>query len=655
MLLLVNGVFHPGPPLKGNKKTATSWMSTSCFNDIGIMLVSSKSSESRYPLGALGETAVMRMVPKKTSWIGYSAIFLAALVLLSTGRATVNSEIESAESRLLPTFTDISQEAGLNMTMINGDEPTLYLMDVNGTGACFLDYNNDGFQDIFLVNGSSRKSEAQGIHPHDYLLRNNGDGTFTDVTKQAHLGESGWHSGCAVADYNNDGFSDIYLTSYGANKLYRNNGDGTFTDVAAAAHVDDPHWAYPKWSMGAAWGDYDNDGKIDLYVANFARVDPQHLLPKPGDPEPCKNVDVPIACPPDRYYGEQGILYHNNGDGTFTDVTQKAGLARADKDQGRGFGVVFGDFANIGRQDIYQVNDSGMSCFYVNNGDGTFRDASFESGLALDGFGNVHGTMGVTVGDYNNDGLMDIFIANWIQQGNDLYENQGSHVFVDVSAARGIEQLGYEYCGWGTRLFDFDNDGWLDLWITFGHTDPQVGAAHPDHPYAEPNYMLRSLEGKRFEDVSEATGLRRLPNRSGRGVAFGDFDNDGDVDVLIIDKNSTPILLRNDGGNRNNWIEIRAEGVQSNRSGIGARITVNAGGKRRIFDVRNNESYLSSNDLRVPIGMGNMKQADSVEVRWPNGHIDRSENVAVNKFYWAREGSVLKPDPQVRPMKTHRP
>jgi enediyne biosynthesis protein E4 len=259
--------------------------------------------------------------------------------------------------------------------------------------------------------------------------------------------------------------------------------------------------------------------------------------------------------------------------------------------------------------------------------------------------------MGVTVGDYNNDGLMDIFIANWIKQGNDLYENQGSHIFSDVSAVRAITQLGYEYCGWGTRLFDFDNDGWLDLWVTFGHTDPQVEMVHPDHPFAEPNYMLRSIEGKKFEDVSEATGLRKLPSHSGRGVAFGDIDNDGDIDLLISNKNDVPTLLRNDGGNRNNWMMIRAEGVKSNRSGIGARITVTAGGTHRIFDVRNNESYLSSNDLRVPIGMGALKQADAVEIRWPNGHVDRTANVPVNTVYWAHEGDQLRADPLVSPKK----
>jgi len=576
------------------------------------------------------------------------ACLFAVLVLIATGARVLVQSADQAPGGVagpLPIFTDITQQAGLNMKIIDGDETTEYLIDVNGEGACFLDYNNDGYQDIFLVNGTSRQSEAAGQHPHDYLLRNNGDGTFTDVTAQAHLGDSGWHSGCAVGDYNNDGFPDIYLTSYGPNKLYRNNGDGTFTEVAEAAGVADPHWGFPKWSMGAAFGDYDNDGRLDLYVANFVRVDPQHLPPRPGDENACKLKGVPIACPPDTYQGEQGILYHNNGDGTFTDVTKAAGLIRSDL--GHGFGVVFGDFSNNGLQDIYQVNDSGPNFFYINNGNGTFKDASFESGLTVDGNGNPMGTMGVAVGDYNNDGLMDIYVATWIDQSHTLFENRGSHVFDDVTQLRGLGQLGYDYCAWGTKFFDFDNDGWLDLWVTFGHTDPQVEKVHPEDTWTEPNYMLRNMLGKKFIDVSEETGLRKLPKRSGRGTAFADIDNDGDTDVLIINKNDVPTLLRNDGGNRNNWLTIRAEGVKSNRSGIGARITVTAGGVRRIFDVRSNESYLSANDLRVQIGMADLKQADLIEIRWPSGQVDRYPHVPVNTFYLAREGNWLKPDPLI--------
>jgi hypothetical protein len=586
---------------------------------------------------------------EKSAWVRWVCLLAFSITFLIAGLSQLRSAgLRAAKPSLpLPVFTDISRQAGLNMKIIDGDELTEYLIDVNGEGACFIDYNNDGFQDIFLANGTSRHLEATGKAPHDYLLRNNGDGTFTDVTAQAHLGGSGWHSGCAIGDYNNDGFPDIYVTNFGPNLLYRNNGDGTFTEVAGPAGVADPHWDFPKWSMGAAFGDYDNDGRLDLYVANFAKFDPKHLPPKPGDPNSCKLKEVPIACPPDSFDGEQGILYHNNGDGTFTDVTKAAGLMRPPNALGRGFGVVFADFNNDGLQDIYQINDSGPNWFYINNGDGTFTDASYASGLAVDGYGNSQGTMGVTVGDYNNDGLMDLYIANWIKQEKTLYENQGSHAFTDVTLARGLAPIGYEYCAWGTKFFDFDNDGWLDLWVSFGHTDPQVEKAHPEDTFAEPNYMLRNLSGKRFQDVSESAGLRKLRNHSGRGVAFADIDNDGDVDILVVNKNDTPTLLRNDGGNRNNWLTIRAEGVKSNRSGIGARITVTAQGLSRIFDVRGSESYLSGNDLRVNIGMADLRQADQVEIRWPSGRVDRTQDVAVNKFYLAREGERLAVDPMI--------
>jgi enediyne biosynthesis protein E4 len=542
----------------------------------------------------------------------------------------------------LPVFTDITQKAGVAYKIICGDEVTEFLIDVNGEGAAFFDYDNDGDQDIYLVNGSSRKLEKTATPPHDYLLRNNGDGTFTDVTAQAHLGDTAWSSGCAVGDYNNDGYLDLYVTNFGPNKLYRNNGNGTFTEVGEAAGVADPKWSFPKWSMGAAFGDYDNDGFLDLYVTNFSKFNYQPELPAPREDSPCKMKGVPIACPPEKYEGEQDLLYHNNRDGTFTDVSQEAGIVG--KDPGHGFAVVFSDFDNDGDQDIYVAKDAGPNFYYINNGNGKFTDASLGSGLAVDEYGNAQGSMGLTVGDFNNDGLSDVFITNFIDQQNTLYQNQGSNLFLDRTTNFGLGMVGFHYSGWGTKFFDFDNDGWLDLFITNGHTMEQLEKHFPADPFAEPNYLMRNIQGKEFKDVSEMTGLRKLSNKVGRGTAFGDFDNDGDIDVLVMNKNDFPTLWRSDGGNDRNWVCLRTEGVRSNRAGIGAKVIVTAGGTKRFFEVRGSDSYLSSNDLRVLAGLGDLKQAD-VEIRWSSGQIDRTSNVTANHFYLAREGHTLQPDP----------
>jgi enediyne biosynthesis protein E4 len=551
--------------------------------------------------------------------------------------------------REVPTFTDITKIASLEYRITCGDEINEYLIDINGQGACFIDYDNDGYQDLYLVNGSSRKMQATGRLPHDYLLRNMGDGRFKDVTEMARLGDTAWSSGCAVGDYNNDGYLDLYITNYGPNKLYRNDGNGTFTEVGESAGVAGPRWDPPKWSMGAAFADYDNDGYVDLYVTNFVKFDLKNPPPPPTEASPCKLKGVPIACPPDIFEAQQDLLYRNNGDGTFSDVSNSAGIVG--KDAGKGFAVLFSDFDNDGDQDIYVANDAGPNFYYVNEGSGKFKDASWISGTAVDEQGNPQGSMGLTGGDYNNDGLMDIFVTNFIEQTNTLYHNRGSNSFMDRTTATGLGLVGFHYSGWGTKFFDFDNDSWLDLFITNGHTNDQLEQSYPTdslHAYAEPNYLMRNVDGRQYVEISEAVGIRKLPNRVGRGTTFGDFDNDGDIDLLIVNKNDIPLLLRNDGGNAKNWIVLRTEGTKSNRSGIGARVSVNTGSLRRIFEVRGSDSYLSSNDLRVHVGLGSENWAD-VEIRWPSGHIDRGSRVSANKFYLAREGSALREDPYSRP------
>jgi enediyne biosynthesis protein E4 len=544
----------------------------------------------------------------------------------------------------LPVFTEIAKQAGVAYRITCGDEVTEYLIDVNGEGAAFLDYDNDGDQDLYLANGSSRKLQKAGNPPHDYLLRNNGDGTFSDVTQKAGLGDTEWSSGAAVGDYNNDGFLDLYVTNFGPNKLYRNNGDGTFSDVSEKSGVAGPHWDMPKWSMGAAFGDYDNDGYVDLYVTNFARFNYQPELPPPSPASPCRMKGVPIACAPDKYQGTQDLLYHNNGDGTFSDVSESSGITR--KDPGRGFAVVFSDFDNDGDQDIYVANDAGPNFYYINDGKGKFVDASLESGTSVDEFGNAQGSMGLTVGDYNRDGLMDIFITNFIDQRRTIYQNMGSNQFQDSTTNSGIGMIGFPYSGWGTKFFDFDNDGWLDLFFCNGHTMEQPEREFPADTFAEPSYLMRNVQG-RFSDVSKESGIRRLSNKVSRGTAFGDFDNDGDIDMVVIHKNDVPYFLRNDGGNRKNWITLRTEGVKSNRAGIGARVVVSAGKARQIFEVRGSDSYLSSNDLRVHAGLDQEKVAD-VEIRWPSGQVDRHSQVAANRHYWAKEGGELLVDPRCK-------
>jgi enediyne biosynthesis protein E4 len=551
----------------------------------------------------------------------------------------------AGESRdRLPVFTEIAKQAGVAYRITCGDEVTDYLIDVNGQGAAFLDYDNDGDQDLYLANGSSRKLQKSASPPHDYLLRNNGNGTFADVTAKAGLGDTEWSSGVAVGDFDNDGYLDLYVTNFGPNKLYRNNGKGTFSDVSEKSGVAGPRWDLPKWSMGAAFGDYDNDGWLDLYVANFARFNYQPELPPPGPASPCRMKGVPIACAPDKYEGTQDLLYHNNGDGTFTDVSEAAGITR--KDPGRGFAVVFSDFDNDGDQDLYVANDAGPNFYYINDGKGKFKDASLESGTAVDEFGNAQGSMGLTVGDYNRDGLMDIFVTNFIDQRNTIYQNMGAHQFQDVTTSSGIGMTGVQYSGWGTKFFDFDNDGWLDLFFSNGHTMEQPEREFPADTFAEPSYLMRNMHG-RFVDVSADTGIRKLPNKVSRGTAFGDIDNDGDIDMIVIHKNDVPYFLRNDGGSLKNWITLRTEGVKSNRAGIGTRVVITAGKARQTLEVRASDSYLSSNDLRVHAGLAQEKAAD-LEVRWPSGKVDRHPQVAANRHYWAREGGELRVDPRIR-------
>lgn len=538
----------------------------------------------------------------------------------------------------LPRFRDVTEQAGLAYRITCGDPVTESLLDVNGQGACFLDYDGDGLLDVYIANGSSRTLDRADKAPSDYLLRNEGNGTFRDVSRAAGLGDTRWSSGCAVGDFDNDGDADLYLTNYGPNRLYRNDG-GTFRDVSQAAGVSGPDWSPVKWSMGAAFADIDIDGDLDLFVANFTVFDPETSPPPPMEDSPCKLKGVPIVCAPDYYEGQQDLLYLNGGDGTFRDVSATAGILQ--DEPGHGFAAVFADYDDDGDPDLYVANDSGPNFYYTNLGDGTFEDISWESGGMVNEHGEPEGSMGLTVGDYNNDGRLDIFITNFVEQSNTLYENDGDNLFLDQTTSLGLNPVGFNYSGWGTKFFDFDNDGWLDLFVTNGHTDERLELRFPTDTYAEPNYLLRNESGSRFVDVSDRAGLRDMEDRVGRGTAFADFDNDGDVDVLVVNKNDRPVFLLNDGGNRRNWLTIRARGGESNSDGIGAKVVVTAGSQRRVFEVRGSDSYLSSNDMRVHVGLGEFASAN-VTVRWPSGAVDKHDGVAAGRFYIAAEGRELE-------------
>jgi len=459
------------------------------------------------------------------------------------------------------------------------------------------------------------------------LYHNNGDGTFTDVTDKAGVGDIGWGMGVAIGDYNNDGYDDIYVTCLGANHLLRNNGNGTFTDVTQKAGVGES-----KWSTGAAFVDYDNDGKLDLFVAGYVDFDINHL-PEFGNGRTCQFKGVPVQCGPRGLPGAGDKLYHNNGDGTFTDVSKKAGVS--DPNGYYGLGVICSDFDDDGFVDIYVANDSTPSFLYHNNGDGTFKEIGFSSGTAVNENGSEQGSMGVTVGDYDHKGRFDIFKTNFDDDYDTLFRNEGHNSFTDVSYASKEARATLGYVGWGTKFFDYDNDGWIDLLAVNGHVYPQLPT------YRQRILVFHNNRDGTFTELGAQLGAVFAEKRTGRGAAFGDIDNDGDVDVVINNLDGPALLLRNDGGNANNSVLIKTIGVKSNRDGIGARVKIVSGDLTQIDEVRSGGSYLSQNDLRLHFGLEKRTKIDSIEVRWPSGAIDKIADARVNKIITIKEGQGI--------------
>ena len=535
------------------------------------------------------------------------------------------------------TFADVTATAGLQTRIVYGATGrNTYILETTGTGVAFLDYDNDGWPDIFLVNGTTLDGFPKGQEPSNHLFRNRHNGTFEDVTRRAGLVQSGWGQGVTVADYDNDGFDDLFVTYWGQNRLYRNRGDGTFEDVTARAGLMTDR----RWGTSAAFADYDNDGFVDLYVANYIAFDPKSA-PLPGAKVPgvtCSYRGFPVMCGPRGLKGERDRLYHNTGKGTFTDVTIQAG--DLDKDSYRGLGVAWGDINNDGYPDIVVANDAQPNLLYVNQKNGTFHEVGLEAGIAVDEDGRERAGMGVDLADYDNDGWLDLAIANFYGEPHSLYSNQKNGSFLETTWASGIGRATMHHLGWGTRFIDYDNDGWKDLLLVNGHVYPEVDRNKLDETYAEPTLLLQNKGSGTFADVTASVGVALAGPRSGRGLAVSDYDNDGDLDVLIASVNAFPCLLENRGGNAKHWLSVRLVGRKSNRDGIGARVTVTAGGASRMEEVRSGGSYLSQSDLRAHFGLGETSSIASVEIRWPGGQVDRLAGVPVDRTIIVREGDA---------------
>ena len=501
-----------------------------------------------------------------------------------------------------------------------------------GSGGGFFDYDGDGDLDIYLVNGAIQTEGGQDQTTHNVLYRNDGDNTFTDVTNEAGIGSTAYGVGAAVGDYNNDGDIDLYVTNFGADQLYRNNGDSTFTDVTTHAGVGNSNWG-----TSCAFADVDNDGHLDLYVANYAAYAPENDIR-------CEERGVHVYCGPHAYPAVHDTFYKNNGDGTFTDMS--ALFRPSDLIPQHGLGVTFGDYDADGDTDLYVANDQDPNFLFQNGGSGNFlpnfSEVALISGVCYNDMGKEEAGMGTDFGDYDNDGWLDLTVSNYQTETNTVYHNHDGTFFTDNTITSGIAEVTHGYLGWGIKFFDYDNDGYRDIFVANGHLMDNITRLEKHVTYPQRNLLFRNLGDGRFANVlSETDGLAL--EKVSRGAAIGDYDNDGDLDILVTNCNQRPDLLQNSVGNRNNWIQIQVVGEKSNRSGIGAKIKVVTGAHVQYWEVQSGGSYLSFHDLRAHFGVGQAEQIDLLEIRWLNGHTDRGTHLPVNRRFIAVEGREIVP------------
>ena len=536
---------------------------------------------------------------RRSSVIGILILFLIATVVQGPLIPPV-----SADTNIQ--FVDVTQEAGIHWKHVDGRSGQKYFMETLGSGAAFFDYDADGDPDLYFVNGAPLPGYVSQEIPTNCLYRNNGDGTFTDVTEKAGVGDTGYGHGCAVGDYNNDGQLDLYVTNYGTNRLYRNNGDGTFAEVAESVGVTEP-----RWSTSCAFADYDRDGNLDLYVVNYIVFDINEN-PWCG----LREKGIRAYCEPDNFIAQSDTLYRNNGDGTFTDVTKTAGIYNT---TGKGLGVVWADYNNDGAADIYVANDSTENLFYRNNGDGTFEEVGFMVGVALSENGAAENGMGTTFGDWNNDGWFDLTVTNYAQQTNTLYHNDADGFFTDATTTTKTAQRTYPYLGWATAFIDYDNDGYQDLFVANGHLHENLAELGQEGTYGQRNLLFRNNSNGTFTEISETLGPGMKLTDVSRGATFADYDLDGDIDIVVTNSNTAPRLLRNDGGNRKNWLQIRLTATNGSTDAIGARVKITTGKLTQTREVRSGDGYLSQQDLTLHFGIGDSEQVDSIEVQWQTG------------------------------------